>query len=71
MEARTRAHPAVGILAIEGREYRDVAKAAGYCPAYVSRVLRRLMPLTGEFRRRMVAVLDRPESELFDIEESA
>lgn len=66
MEARARAHPARGILAVEGRLIRDVAWEAGYCPAYVGRVLARQLPLTAEFRRRLSRVLGRPESELFD-----
>ena len=71
MEAKSRAHPARGILAVERRAIREVAAEVGYCPAYVGRVLAGRMPLTVEFRRRLATALRRPEAELFDLEESS
>jgi len=61
-----KAHPALGLLAVEQRLISDVAGNVGYCPAYVGRVLRKRNPATPEFRRRLSAYLARPESELFD-----
>lgn len=68
MIQRVRAHPALGLLAVEQRQISDVAGEVGYCPAYVGRVLRKRNPATPEFRRRLAAYFNRPESELFDDE---
>lgn len=63
-----RAHPALGLLAVERRRISDVAEGVGYCPAYVGRVLRKRNPATVEFRRRLATFLEKPESDLFDDE---
>lgn len=68
MIQKARAHPALGLLAVEQRRLADVAEATGYCAPYVGRVLRKRNPATSEFRRRLSAYLGRPESELFDDE---
>ena len=69
MSQRARAHPALGMLAVEQRQISDVALEVGYCPAYVGRVLRKRNPATTEFRRRLAALLNKPESDLFDDDE--
>lgn len=66
LQTRTRAHPALGVIVVEGLQIRDVARECHYHPQYVARVLRKQMRLSPEFRRRLSAVLGRPESELFD-----
>ena len=63
-----RAHPVRGLLAVQQTPISDVAAGTGYCAAYVGRVIRKRMPATTEFRRRLSAYLGKPESELFDDE---
>lgn len=71
MVDRPKPHPAKAVLVMENRQIGEVAEQAGYCAAYVGRLLSGRWPTTSAFRHRIAEVLGRPEAELFREELSA